>query len=259
MRLPVVSRGAAALRGICPGRVSPHGSWLPGNLSYRHESTPCSYRTPSLVRRRRILLWRPSDWRQWTRIGAADLSRHLSFRRLPHQRLTRAFRRLALSNSNRDLFPQLAMNVGGSQIGPSQDEDNQLSSGFTPRVSSVYALFWGTLTKSEFRPIQMNDVISTAKVDGTRPGGGSRSYSVSLHRDLLVAHEELLVQLRTELACHSGVESSSRKLRAMIAQHERAAATLREQVRPHASRAARVKPVPRESNSRRINRVSERT
>jgi hypothetical protein len=104
----------------------------------------------------------------------------------------------------------------------------------------------------------MNDVISTAKAAWAPLGGRSRSCSASLHRDLLVAHEELLVQLRTELACHSGFESSSRKLRAMIAQHKRAAAALREELGLTASSVARVNSTSPVSNSRSDTRVSER-
>jgi hypothetical protein len=49
-------------------------------------------RSSSIVRRRRVLLRRPSDWRQWSWFDFADLPHSLSHRRIPHDKeLARRF------------------------------------------------------------------------------------------------------------------------------------------------------------------------
>jgi hypothetical protein len=95
----------------------------------------------------------------------------------------------------------------------------------------------------------MNANVSPA--EGVRPSPASepRLRLAELREDLLRLHEDLLVQLRTEVACSggSGSISSSRKLIAMIAQHKRAAAALRKQLGLSGSAVARASPAAPES------------
>ena len=59
--------------------------WQPRSvgLCYWHEHIINIGCAASLVRRRRILLWRPCHWRRRAGLGSADLPDHLSCRRIP--------------------------------------------------------------------------------------------------------------------------------------------------------------------------------
>ena len=87
-------------------------------------------------------------------------------------------------------------------------------------------------------PSQMNDVFFTAQASGATASARPRLYLTHLRSELLALHEDLLVQLRTEAACirRGAVADTAEILTSMIAQHERAAATLREQLEHQAPR-----------------------